>query len=77
MHEKPNYLSANLCRKYVKPCQWGVVAGFGAGGDVRGAIDAGLHLMAIENNAPQYRATIANLRVYKPCRNLSMVITQP
>ena len=60
-YEKPNYLSADLCRKYAKPSQWGVVAGFGAGGDVRGAIDAGMHL-AIENNAAQYHATIANLR---------------
>ena len=77
VYEKPNYLSADICRKYAKPGQWGVVAGFGAGGDVRGAIDAGLHLVAIENDAAQYRATIANLRVYKPCRDLSMIITQP
>ena len=51
-YEKPSYLSADICRKYAKPGQWGVVAGFGAGGNVRGAIHDGLHLVAIENNAP-------------------------
>ena len=76
-YEKPNYLAADLCRKYAKPGQWGVVAGFGAGGDVRGAIDSGLHLVAIEKDPFQFRATVANMRVYKPCRDLSMIITQP
>ena len=76
-YEKPNYLAAELCRKYAKPGQWGVVAGFGAGGDVRGAIDSGLHLVAIEKDPNQFRATVANMRVYKPCRDLTMIITQP
>ena len=39
-HEKPNRLAEALALQYARPGQWVVVGGFGAGGDVRGLLNA-------------------------------------
>ena len=48
--EKPAYLSEWILRKLTKPGDTVVVAGFGAGGDLRGALNAGCNVLAIEQD---------------------------
>ena len=43
MFEKSDYLASNFFSWFAKRGQWLIVAGFGAGGDVRGAVDAGAY----------------------------------
>ena len=50
IHEKPDWLAEAILAQYTKPGQWIVVGGFGAGGEVRGALNAGLNVVAIEND---------------------------
>jgi hypothetical protein len=75
MFEKPDYLASKILSMFCKSGQWVVVAGFGAGGDVRGAVNAGLNVVAIEADPQQYEATLANMRNFVPKDDLSMVIT--
>ena len=45
--------------------QW-IYVGFEPGGDVRGALNAGLNVVAIENDPDQYAATVSNMRLFVP-----------
>ena len=76
IHEKPDWLAEAILAQYTKPGQWIVVGGFGAGGEVRGALNAGLNVVAIENDPEQYGPTVSNLRSFVPSGNLGMVHTQ-
>ena len=76
IHEKPDWLAEAILAQYTKPGQWIVVGGFGAGGEVRGALNAGLNVVAIENDPDQYGPTVSNLRSFVPSGNLGMVHTQ-
>ena len=38
-HEKPDWLTEATLNEYTRPDQWIVVDDFGAGGDVRGALN--------------------------------------
>ena len=76
IHEKPDWLAESILAQYTKPGQWIVVGGFGAGGEVRGALNAGLNVVAIENDPEQFSATVSNMRSFVPSSNLGMVHTQ-
>ena len=54
---------------YARPGQWVYVGGFGAGGDVRGALNTGLKVVAIEKDPAQFHATVANMRSFVPDSN--------
>ena len=60
---------------YTRPGQWIFVGGFGAGGDVRGALGAGLNVVALENDPKQVQATVASMRTFSPSSNLGFVYT--
>ena len=66
IHEKPDWLAEALLSQYSRPGQWVVVAGVGAGADVRGALNAGLNYVAIENDQDQFHATVASMRNFVP-----------
>ena len=75
IHEKPDWLSQAILADYTRPGQWIFVGGFGAGGDVRGALGAGLNVVAIENDPKQFQATVATMRTFTPTCNLGLVFT--
>jgi hypothetical protein len=75
LFEKPDWLAEAILTQYTRPGQWIYVGGFGAGGDVRGALNAGLNVVAIEKDPVQYHATIANLRRFTPDTQLDLVYT--
>ena len=75
IHEKPDWLGEAILGEYTRPGQWIFVGGFGAGGDVRGALGAGLNVVAIENDPKQFSATVAWLRNFSPSSNLGFVYT--
>ncbi len=52
-HEKPEYLARELLRLFCMPGQWVVVVGSGSGGDVRGALRAGMKVVAIDTDEKQ------------------------
>jgi hypothetical protein len=53
-HEKPEYIAGWLAKRYTLPRDWVIVIGAGAGGDARGYIKSGCHLVLIEQDANQY-----------------------
>ena len=75
IHEKPDWLAEALLSQYTRPGQWIVVGGFGAGGDVRGALNAGLNVVAVENDPDQFHATVAHMRNFVPDSNVGSVYT--
>jgi hypothetical protein len=75
IHEKPDWLAEALLAQYARPGQWIVIGGFGAGGDVRGALNAGLNVVAIENDQEQFLDTVAHMRNYVPDSDLGSVYT--
>ena len=75
MFEKPDYLASKILSMFAKSGQWVIVAGFGAGGDVRGAVNAGMNVVAIEADTQQYTATLANMRTFVPKDDLSMLVS--
>ena len=75
IHEKPDWLAEELLSQYTRPGQWIVVGGFGAGGDVRGALNAGLNVVAIENDPEQFLATVAHMRNFVPESNVGTAYT--
>ena len=75
IHEKPDWLAEAILGDYSRPGQWIFVGGFGAGGDVRGALGAGLNVVAIENDPNQFQATVATMRNFSPTSNLGLVCT--
>jgi hypothetical protein len=48
IHEKPDWLSEAIAMQYCRPQH---VCGFDAAGDVRGMLNAGLNVVAIENDS--------------------------
>ena len=72
--EKPAYLAEWILRKLTKTGDTVVVAGFGAGGDLRGALNAGCNVLAIEQDARQFNAVKRMLPLFKPKSNLSMLV---
>jgi hypothetical protein len=75
IHEKPDWLAEALLAQYTRPGQWIVIGGFGAGGDVRGALNAGLNVVAIENDQEQFLDTVAHMRNFVPDSDLGSVYT--
>ena len=75
MVEKPDYLASNFFSWFAKRGQWLIVAGFGAGGDVRGAVDAGMNVVAFEADTQQYLVTIADMRTFVLKDDLIMLVT--
>lgn len=73
--EKPDYLSEWILRKVTKPGDTVLVAGFGAGGDMRGAINAGCHVVGIEQDPRQFKAVTRTIQFFKPKSNIRMVVT--
>ena len=72
--EKPAYLAEWILRKITKPGDTVVVAGFGAGGDLRGALNAGCNVFAIEQDVHQLTSVKRMLPLFQPESNLRMVI---
>ena len=72
--EKPAYLAECILRRLTKPGDTVVVAGFGAGGDLKGALNAGCNVFAIEQDKRQFNAVKRMLPLFKPKSDLSMVI---
>jgi hypothetical protein len=54
--EKPMYAAEWILRKLTKPGDTVIVAGFGAGGDLRGALNAGCNGFGIEKDLRQFNA---------------------
>ena len=73
--QKPAYLSEYFGTRYLQPNSWVYVAGSGAGGDVMGFMNAGHNVLAMEKDAPQLKAMMANLCKYVPKTQLSKVVT--
>ena len=73
--QKPAYLSEYFAARYLSPNSWVYVAGSGAGGDVMGFMNAGHNVLAMEKDAAQLKAMMANLRKYVPKSQLSKVVT--
>jgi hypothetical protein len=71
--EKPAYLAEWILRKVTKPGD--TISGFGAGGDLRGALNAGCNVLAIEQDERQFNAVASLLPLFKPRSDLSMVAT--
>ena len=64
-----------ILAQYTRPGQWVYVGGFGAGGDIRVGLNAGLNVVAIEKDPAQFHATVANMRSFVPDSNLCNVHT--
>jgi hypothetical protein len=73
--QKPAYLSEYFAARYLSPNSWVYVAGSGAGGDVMGFMNAGHNVLAMEKDAVQLKAMMANLRKYVPKSQLNKVVT--
>ena len=74
-YEKPDYLSEWILRKVTKPGDTVLVAGFGAGGDLRGALNAGCNVIGIEQDKRQFNAVKRTIEFFKPKSNITMVVT--
>ena len=72
--EKPAYLAECILRRLTKPGDTVIVTGFGAGGDLKGALNAGCHVLVIEQDTRQFNAVKRMLPMFKPKSDLSMVI---
>ena len=72
--EKPAYLSEWILRKLTKPGDTVVVAGFGAGGDLRGALNAGCNVLGIEKCIRQFTAVKRMLPLFQPRSDMRMVV---
>lgn len=73
--QKPAYLSEWFASKFCSQGSTVLVAGAGAGGDVRGFMNHDLNVVAIEQEERQWTATCANLRAHKPAGDLTMIFT--
>ena len=72
--EKPAYLSEWILRKLTKPGDTVIVAGFGAGGDLRGALNAGCNVLGIEKCIRQFTAVKRMLPLFQPRSDMRMVV---
>ena len=74
--EKPDYVAEWILRKLTKPGDNVIIAGFGAGGDLRGALNAGCNVFAIEQDERQFNATKRMMPLFVPKPDLSMVVSR-
>jgi hypothetical protein len=64
-HESPTYVAKWFGDKYTHDGDWVIVCGAGAGGDVRGFLEAGCNVVAIEKDPTQYAFLCESLAVYE------------
>ena len=74
--EKPEYIAEWILRRLTKPGDNVIIGGFGAGGDLRGALNAGCNVFAIEQDLRQFNATKRMMNVFVPQPDLSMVVSR-
>jgi hypothetical protein len=72
--EKPPWVSQQLIAMFTKPGAEVLVLGSGAGGDVKGILNAGRDCLAIESDTKQYDAMVAHMLEYKPVCQLEEII---
>ena len=65
-YEKPAWLSSFLCSFVMQPGRHAVVFGAGAGGDVKGLLNFGANVTAIENDEKQMSSLTATLMAFTP-----------
>ena len=66
IREKPEYLAHKIVEPYLQPLDWVLVPCAGACGDVRGLLNKGLNVLAIEKDPRQYDACVAMFNAWKP-----------
>lgn len=66
MHEKPEYVVQSMLGPYLKPGDSVIVAGSGAGGEVRGLLSLGVHVVGFENDQRQWMAVNALMTSWSP-----------
>lgn len=59
--EKPFRLTEKFFARYTSPKDYVVIIGTGAGGDVEGALRAGLNIVGVEKDVTQYQASVARV----------------
>jgi hypothetical protein len=64
-YQKPVYLAYSICKAFTEPTSTIVVVGFGAGGDIEGAVAAGMSVVAFEKDKNQYEAVVGIWRAYQ------------
>jgi hypothetical protein len=64
-HETPSYVAKWFGNAYTHPNDWVIVCGAGAGGDVRGFLQAGCNVVAIEKDPEQYKFLCDSLAIYE------------
>ena len=62
--EKPTALAKMFCEWFCEPHDWVVVAGAGAGGEVRGVLEAGMNCIAFEKDKCQSNLLVADLTLW-------------
>ena len=64
-YQKPQYLAYSLCKNFCEPNATVIVVGFGAGGDMEGAVAAGMNVVGFEKDKAQYQAVLGVWRTYQ------------
>jgi hypothetical protein len=64
-YQKPAYLAYSLCKAFCTPASTILVVGFGAGGDIEGAVAAKMNVIAFEKDSSQYEAVVGIWRAYQ------------
>ena len=75
IHEKPAGNMATLMANHASPGPWALVLGAGSGGEVLGAIKAGLHVVAVERDQRQFdglRARLTQMMVNEEKQKLEL-----
>lgn len=73
--EKPPYVAEWILRRLTKPGDNVLVCGFGAGGELKGALNAGCNVLGIELDPRQYNAVKSMMPLFVPKSDLAMVAT--
>ena len=66
VREKPEYLAHKIVDPYLQPLDWVMVPCAGACGDVRGLLNRGLNVVAIEKDPRQFEACLALFNAWQP-----------
>jgi hypothetical protein len=64
-HEKPPGLISFFIQNHLRPGDWCLVVGAGAGGDVQGCIDMNVNVVGIEKDKVQWGACINRFTAYR------------
>ena len=64
-YQKPVYLAYSICKTFSDPASTIVVVGSGAGGDIEGAVAAGMSVIAFEKDRFQHEAVVGIWRAYQ------------